>query len=249
MFKGFYNLTSGMLTQQRNLNVVGNNIVNISTSGFKQSRYTATTFDEAMYSWAGTVDKSYQQIGPYSYIRASSATYVDYSQGVPQPTGILLDFAIEGDGFFAVRGDDGQTYYTRSGGFTLDDAGFLCCPGRGQVLGVDGQPIQLSTDKIEADSVGRIYNSNGGILGQLGIYRFEDTAQLEWTDEGFFLGQGAQLMENPLVHWQYLERSNVDMVQQMTEMLTCQRALQSAAQMSKMYDQMMNRTTTEVGRM
>jgi len=238
-----------MLTQQRNLNVVGNNIVNVSTSGFKQSRYTATTFDEAMYSWAGTVDKNYQQIGPYSYIRATSATYVDYSQGVPQPTGVWLDFAIEGDGFFAVQGDNGEIYYTRSGGFTLDDAGDLCCPGWGRVLGADGQPIRLGTDKIEADNAGRIYNSNGGLLGQLGVYRFADNAQLERIDEGFFGGNQAQLVENPLVHWQYLERSNVDMVQQMTEMLTCQRALQSAAQMSKMYDEMMNRTTTEVGRM
>ena len=48
MFRGFYNLTSGMLTQQRNLDVVGNNLTNVSTSGFKQSRYTATTFDEVM---------------------------------------------------------------------------------------------------------------------------------------------------------------------------------------------------------
>ena len=50
MFKGFYDLTSGMLTQQRNLNIVGNNLVNISTAGFKEQRYTATTFDDVMYS-------------------------------------------------------------------------------------------------------------------------------------------------------------------------------------------------------
>ena len=53
MYQGFYNLTSGMLTQQRNLNVVGNNLVNISTAGFKQDRYTASTFDEVMYSRVG----------------------------------------------------------------------------------------------------------------------------------------------------------------------------------------------------
>ena len=67
MFRGFYNLTSGMLTQQRNLDVVGNNLTNVSTSGFKQSRYTATTFDEVMLSWAGTKDKSYQEIGCLLY--------------------------------------------------------------------------------------------------------------------------------------------------------------------------------------
>ena len=50
MFKGFYNLTSAMLTHQHNLNVIGNNMVNISTSGYKQERYVASTFDDVMYS-------------------------------------------------------------------------------------------------------------------------------------------------------------------------------------------------------
>ena len=53
MYKGFYNLTSGMVTQQRNLNVVGNNLTNVSTAGFKESRYTASTFDDVMYSRVG----------------------------------------------------------------------------------------------------------------------------------------------------------------------------------------------------
>ncbi len=250
MFRGFYNLTSGMLTQQRNLNVVGNNLVNVSTAGFKQERYTASTFDEVMLSWAGTKDKSYQEIGgPYAYIRATSQIYTDYSQGVPEPTGILLDFAIEGPGFFAIQGDDGQTYYTRSGSFTLDNEGYLCYPGQGRVLDVEGQPIQLLTDKIEADNRGRIFSSAGNLMAQLGVYAFEDTAQLTRNGEGFYTGGQAQLDENPLVHWQYLERANVDLIQQMTEMLTCQRSLQSAAQVSKMYDTMMTKTTDDVGRL
>ena len=157
MFRGFYNLTSGMLTQQRNLDVVGNNLTNVSTSGFKQSRYTATTVDEVMLSWAGTKDKSYQEIGgPYAYIRATSQIYTDYSQGLPEPTNITLDFAIEGAGFFAIRGDDGQTYYTRSGTFTLDNEGYLCYPGKGRIIGADGQDIRLNTDRIDADKSGNI---------------------------------------------------------------------------------------------
>ena len=50
MFKGFYNLTSSMLTHQQNLNVIANNMVNISTAGYKQDLYTASTFDDVMYS-------------------------------------------------------------------------------------------------------------------------------------------------------------------------------------------------------
>ena len=56
MFKGFYNLASSVLTHQRHLDVVSNNIVNISTPGYKQDIYTATTFDEVMYSRMGNLD-------------------------------------------------------------------------------------------------------------------------------------------------------------------------------------------------
>lgn len=249
MFKGFYNLTSGMLTQQRNLNVVGNNLVNVSTAGYKESRYTASTFDEVLINWVGNKDKEYVGIGQESYIRANSQIYVNYDQGIPEPTGMALDFAIEGEGFFAIQGADGQVTYTRAGSFSLDEEGYLCFPGQGRVLGVDNQPIRLATDKIDADNMGRIYNRNGVILGQLGVFTFADNGQLEHNDQGFFTGGQANLMENPLIHWGYLERSNVDMVRQMTEMLTCQRTLQSAAQVSKMYDELMTKATTDVGRM
>ena len=86
MFKGFYNLTSGMVTQQQHLNVVGNNLVNISTSGFKESRYAATTFDDVMYARVGSKEKIYTDIGRQSYIRANSEIKVLFDQGIPEPT-------------------------------------------------------------------------------------------------------------------------------------------------------------------
>ena len=126
MFKGFYNLTSGMLTQQRNLNVVGNNLVNISTAGFKQDRYTASTFDEVMYSRVGSLYSGGQEIGQQSYIRATSDIYTDFTQGVMEPTGLNLDFCIIGDGFFAIEDPEGNVSYTRMGNFSLDEEGYLC---------------------------------------------------------------------------------------------------------------------------
>lgn len=249
MFKGFYNLTSGMLTQQRHLNVVGNNMVNISTSGFKESRYTATTFDDVMYARVGNTEKIYTDIGRQSYIRANSEVTVIHDQGIPEPTNIPLDFAIIGEGFFAVRGEDGNVAYTRSGSFSLDDEGYLCYPGMGRVLDPNGEDIRLVTDKIQADEQGNIFTQEGGFLGQLGVYAFEDTALLEHNDQGFFTGDGAQAMDQPTVYWKYLERSNVDMIRQMTEMITCQRALQSAATVTKMYDEVMGHAASDIGRM
>ena len=249
MFKGFYNLTSGMLTQQRNLNVVANNLVNVSTAGYKQDRYTASTFDDVIYSRVGNKQKIYTDVGRQSYIRASSQIYTDYSQGIPEPTDIPLDFAIEGEGFFAMRNTDGETVYTRAGSFSLDNEGYLCMPGIGRVLDDQGQEILVNTDKIKGDFQGNIFTEEGGFLGRLGVYRFQDNGELRHTEYGTFTGEGAELAEGYRIHWGYLERSNVDMVQQMTEMMTTQRALQSAAQVTKMYDQVMTKASTEIGRL
>lgn len=248
MYKGFYNLTSSMLTHQRNLDVVGNNLVNISTAGFKQSRYTATTFDDVIYNKVGNRQKIYQEIGRQSYIRANSEIYVNQDQGIPELTNIPLDFAIAGEGFFAIQGPGGAAY-TRAGSFTLDDEGYLCLPGQGRVLDPDRQPILLATDKIEADGQGNIYSQEGTYLGRLGVFTFADTEQLEYNDQGLFVGAQGNAMESPEVYWKYIERSNVDMIRQMTEMLTCQRSLQSAAQVTKMYDEVMSHAASDVGRL
>ena len=249
MYKGFYNLTSGMLTQQRHLNVVGNNIVNVSTAGFKESRYTATTFDDVMYARVGNKEKIYTDIGRQSYIRANSAVYTNFEQGIPEPTNIPLDFAIIGDGFFAIQGDDGAVSYTRAGSFSLDEENYLCFPGVGRVLDPQGQTFQLWTDKITADGKGNIYDEYENLLGQVGVYAFEDNGQLVHNDNGFFTGNGAQAVENPQLLWKYVERSNVELIRQMTDMITCQRALQSCATVTKMYDEVMGHAASDIGRM
>lgn len=250
MFKGFYNLTSGMVTQQQHLNVVGNNLTNISTSGFKESRYTATTFDDVMYSRVGNEEKIYTEIGRQSYILAGSDIYVNYEQGVPEPTEIPLDFAIVGDGFFAVQDEEGNTTYTRSGSFSLDEEGYLCYPGMGRIMDPQGNEILLNTDKLDVDNRGNIYTKDDhNYLGTLGVYTFPDLEQLAHNDQGFFEGTGAEAVQVPEILWKYLERSNVDMIRQMTDMLTCQRALQSCATVTKMYDEVMGHSASDVGRL
>ena len=247
MFKGFYNLTSAMLTHQHNLNVIGNNMVNVSTAGYKQDRYVASTFDDVMYSRVTVNESAGTEISRQSYIRAASEIYTDYSQGIPEPTELPLDFAIVGDGFFAVQDAEGNVGYTRMGNFSLDEEGYLCLPGFGQVLDPQNQPIYLGTDKIRGDYQGYIYY-NDTPVAQLGVFQFEDNEALERDDRGLFTGEDPQAGQDYQIWNKYLERSNSDMVKQMTEMITYQRALQSAAQISKMYDQLMNRATGEVGR-
>lgn len=250
MFKGFYNLTSGMLSQGRRLDVIANNMTNVSTAGYKADRYTDSTFQEYVISRVGNKEKAgAQELGEGSYILAPSIVYTDYGQGSLEETGLPLDFAIEGEGFFGVETPDGVAY-TRSGNFSLDNEGYLCLPDEGRVLDIGGQPIYLSTDQIRADGQGSIYSQrDGAYLGQLGVYTFADNGQLERNARGLFTGGGEPQAGQAAIRWKALERSNVDLLQQMVNMMTAQRSLQSAAQMSKMYDQLMTKATTELGRM
>ena len=88
------------------------------------------------------------------------------------------------------------------------------------------------------------------VMGQLRVVDFEDYDQLHKEDYGVYsTNQAARDVEQPNILWKMLERSNVDMVEEMTSMMTAQRALQSAAQVLKMYDQIMSKAATEVGRL
>ena len=252
MTKGFYNLTSGMLSQGRRLDVIANNMTNLSTAGYKAETYTDSTFEEVLISRVGNKDKSGATvIGEESYILAPDQFYVDYTQGSFKETGLTLDFAIQGDGFFAIDTGDG-IQYTRGGSFSLNEQGQLYLSGHGLVLGTDGQPINLTTDQVRADSSGRIYTQDGGYyLGQIGVYSFADNGQLAKADSGLFdaNGQQAQAAQDTQILWGWVEESNVDMLKEMTRMLTAQRSLQSGAQVLKLYDNLLTKATTELGRL
>ena len=138
---------------------------------------------------------------------------------------------------------------SRSGSFSLDEEGYLCYSGFGRVLDNNSNELRVMTDKIIGDEDGRIYAANGMQLGQIGVFTFENPAQLEYNDEGFLVGAQGQVTDDVTLRWGYLERSNVDMVSQMTAMLSSQRAFQSAAQVTRIYDQLMNKITNEIGKL
>lgn len=250
MLKGFYNLSSAMLTQTRNLDIIGNNMSNTSTSGYKTDRYVDTTFDEVMFSRITTKQRDAEELGTTtSYMTAIADVVTDHSQGALEQTNLPLDFAIEGEGYFSVQTNDGVAY-TRNGSFMLDNEGYLHLGGQGRVLGANGQPIYLGTDKINADSNGFITNEQGAVLGQLGVFTFANPAQdLQKGNGELFTANGQpQLANGSIIHHKMVEKSNSNLVQQMTDMMVCQRALQSASQVSKMYDTVMTKTVSEIGR-
>ena len=252
MFKGFYMLTSGMLTQQRKLNTVSNNMANVSTPGFKKDTILTTTFEETLITRTGSTDKSGKTpLNETSMMRVLDEKKINYEQGGFDVTGRPFDVAFVGEGFFEIKTPRGDSVYTRNGSFTLDEEGYLYLQHIGRVIGRDGEPILLKTDKIRIEQDGSIFHEAGGMMGKLNVVNFVDYSQLEKTGEGMFLNpNGVNILpvEIPSLRWKMLERSNVSTMDEMVAMISSQRALQSASQILKMYDQLMQKASNEIGR-
>lgn len=251
MYKGFYTLTSGMLSQQRNLNVVSNNMVNFSTPGFKKDTFLSGTFQEEMLSRVGNKNRANPtQMGTTtSMMRAPQETVTNFTQGGFLETEQPLDFALSQNGFFQVQTDNGLIY-TRNGSFEIDDEGYLNLPRMGRVLGTNG-PIQFNSDDIMVNEEGTILENNGNgyvPVDNFAIVDFADYATLAKVGEGMFQSNAQANNVQSAVVWKTLERSNVEPMEEMSVMLQSQRALQSASQVLKMYDQLLSKATTEIGR-
>lgn len=254
MYQGFYNLVSGMLTQTRDLNTISNNMVNIQTAGYKSDTMLARTFDEEMFIRTGTVSKGNPtDLATCSKIVSAERTYVDYTQGTLRETDSIYDFALSGNGFFCIRTPEGERY-TRNGSFSVDENGYLILNELGQVLSEDNQPIQVTSEDFSAD--GGTFRLDGETFGTLKVVDFADYDQLHKEDNGLFSTNQAQIQamddisgEETSILWKAVEKSNVNMVDEMTAMMSSQRALQSAAQVLKMYDQLLAKASTDIGRL
>ena len=153
MFQGFYNLASGMITQNKNLDVISNNITNSITPGFKKDTMTSSTFKEELMARSGNLDKSSpQDLNNVAMLRVSTGTVTNFEQGQFEETGNPLDVALATDGFFQIQTQNGLVY-TRNGAFSIDDEGYLALLEVGRVMGTNG-PIYLGTDDIKIDDSG-----------------------------------------------------------------------------------------------
>ena len=247
MFQGFYNLASGMLTQNKNLNVISNNMTNALTPGFKKDTMVSTTFQEEMIARSGNLDKSNPaQLNTASMIRTAADVVTDFTQGVLEETGNPLDIALTSDGFFQVQTQTGYVY-TRNGAFTIDEQGYLSLQDIGRVMGENG-PLYLGTDDIYVTSKGLIANGDGAYLGALRIVNFDEGTLFAKEENSVFTTGGQPNDFNGTVNQGYIEQSNVNILDEVVGMMESQRALQSAAQVLRIYDQLMEKATNSIGR-
>lgn len=251
MERGSYSAAAGMLSGQKAINVLANNVANVSTAGYKSQSTIQSTFAEYMVSRMSTDPRIAQaDIGPGAYITVNAEQFTDLTQGVFETTNRSVDVAIQGQGFFVVQNPEFGQVLTRNGQFELDQQGFLTLPGVGQVLNNAGQPIQLAGSDFTISQNGTIVQ-NGAEVGRLNISTIANGAQLTQVGEGYFQSangfQAAQAGSFSLLQGS-IEKSNVDMTEQMSEMIARQNNFSSCSQMLKIFDRISEIASNNVGK-
>ncbi|HHV50835.1 MAG TPA: flagellar hook-basal body protein [Clostridiales bacterium] len=220
MIRGFYSASLGLNNSQTKLDTIANNVANVNTTGFKSQ---AASFSDTLYSNL----QENVNIGSGSRVAGNS---IRFQNGAMQQTGEALDFAIDGDGFFAVIDRNGNVFYTRSGAFSVSvegDNNYLVTSEGFYVLGQDMNFIAV-TDGEPAAMPGVFDFPNVYGLQLLGGSRFAETP----------LSGQAQPVEDARVMQGYLEGSAVDLVEEMSKMIEAQRVFQMNSKIIQVADEM-----------
>ncbi|MCP4377251.1 MAG: flagellar basal-body rod protein FlgG [bacterium] len=253
MLRAFSTAATGMTAQQMIVDVIANNLANISTVGFKRSQ---VDFQDLMYMKikepgrdiaSGVTAPSGFEIG--SGVSPASTLKV-FTTGELENTGRDLDVAITGSGFFQVTGPSGETRYTRDGALRLDKNGTLVTSG-----GYTIEPaITVSTDalgvSIAEDGSVTVRGSDGtsSSVGQITLARFLNPSGLS-SEGGNLLAEsaasGTATSTTPgesgagTLQQGFLERSNVQMVTELVNLITAQRAYEINSRAIKAGDEML----------
>ena len=246
MFSGFYTAASGMLMNQRSLNMAANNIANVKTSGYKPKRLVKTTFDQQLVR---EMNGRTEGLGQGSTISVGTREMTTHGQGPIEDTGKTYDLAINGDGFFVIQGENGQ-YLTRNGHFTQDEDGYLVLKGIGRVMG-DGGPIQVEEGGFRVGENGIIYDNEDGELEQIQIMVPDNYDNLAFYDNGTYGAENGVVLTQvyPEVYQGKLEESGVNLNSEMTRAMEVQRAFQSCSRALTIVDQMNQKSASEIGKL
>jgi flagellar basal-body rod protein FlgG len=248
--------STGMLAQQLNVEVLSNNVANLTTTGYKRQR---AEFQDLLYqnvrrpgstsSDVGTVIPSGVQVGVG--VR-TGAVYRILQQGTLQFTENPLDVAINGDGYFNIELPNGETAYTRAGAFGLND--------QGEIVTADGFRVQPTTT-IPSNAISIDINRNGEIFyklstqaasvqaGNLQLSIFANPGGLEAIGNNLLLVSPASgdAVDGAagddgfgLIEQGALEGSNVNIVNEITDLITAQRAYEMNSKVIKTVDEMMS---------
>jgi flagellar basal-body rod protein FlgG len=214
MLRGFYLAANGILTEQRNIEMISNNMANINTVGYKNDKTVNKTFGEAMVLLNGEPSD-----GSIRY-RSVDISETDLTQGSFDQTFSKLDIALDGPVYFNIqvqRGDN-EILLTKAGDFNIDNEGFLALGDSGRVCDDNGQPIEIGTSDFTVDSKGLITTADGRQF-QLGLTYIETAADVEKVRDNLFRPYNGEALGNIpedisfRVRQGWLERSNASLAE------------------------------------
>ncbi|MGE4295034.1 MAG: flagellar basal-body rod protein FlgG [Campylobacterales bacterium] len=255
MIRSLYTAATGMKAQQLSIDTVSNNIANVNTAGYKKQR---AEFADLMYQvmeYAGT-STSATTISPTGMevglgVRPTAIQKL-FTQGNFKETGNQLDVAVSGEGFFQIQLPDGSTAYTRNGGFKLDANGTIVTadgyPLLPQVvvpadttqltIGTDGTISVMQAGQTQANQIGQFELAD--FINPAGLHALGDNNYINTTASGDpivgqpglnGLGQTRQL---------FVELSNVQLVEEMTDLISGQRAYEAGSKAITTSDEMLS---------
>ena len=248
MLRSMFSAISGLRSHQTMMDVTGNNIANVNTTGYKSSR---ATFQEALTQVTrGATGPNVPAQGGTNPFQVGLGTQVagtdtNFGQGSVQTTGRATDLSINGDGFFLVQ-SNGQTSYTRGGAFSWDADGNLVTATGSFVLDPAGAPVSFdpathTAAQIGSDGSVSARNLTTGVLevvGSLGMASFVNPNGLVAAGNGLYQptdNSGAPDIGAPgtgprgYLQSGTLEMSNVDLAAEFTNMIIAQRGFQANA--------------------
>lgn len=253
MINSLYTAATGMWSQQFKMDTVSNNIANVDTAGYKKVK---AEFQDLIYSYsknagAATAQNSTTPTGIYvgHGVRLAATTRL-FTQGNIENTGNALDLAISGDGFFQIQLQDGRIAYTRDGQFKIDSQGRIVTANGLLLSPAIVVPQNAVSLTVSPDGIVSVELPDGTIqqLGTITLTRFVNPAGLKSIGDNLYVATAAsgEPIEGTAgqdgfgtIMQGYVEKSNVDVVKEMVDMITAMRAYEFNSRSIMTADQML----------
>ena len=258
MIRSLWTARTGLDAQQTSLDVISNNLANVSTNGFKRQR---AIFEDLLYQTLrqpGAQSTQQTQISSGLQIGTGVkpvATERIFTQGTLQQTGGSLDVAVQGNGFFQIAMPDGTTAYTRDGAFQLDN--------QGNMVTASGYPVADNIN-VPADALSVTIGKDGTVsvlqagavtpveIGALQLATFVNAGGLQSAGENLYYETASSGVATPtqpgtngsgVINQGYVEVSNVNVAEELVSMIVTQRAYELNSRAISTSDQMLGRLT------
>ena len=264
MVRSLWTGAQGMLAQQLNVDNIANNLSNVNTTGFKTEvmEFKSLLYQDIQTKTTSANGEDEKPIGAEVGLGVRNSSIMSvFTQGNFLETDLDTDFAIDGDGFFAVMGEDGETYFTRNGHFVfaVGTDGMTLCDSDGRpVYSTEGEQIVLDDDlvssKVTFDKYGTLYypdddNNPVSLDITIGLFQFNNPSGLSKEGDSLYRvtdASGEALNEaestgltRSTLRQGYLEGSNVQIADEMVNLIVAQRAYEMNSKVITTSDDML----------